>query len=83
MKRLLLALALTAILATPAQAQQSTQLGRWAQLMAHTPIGQYMGCNRKPPASTYCWRVVVIKGEQVATIHYKQTNKGVITWRTK
>jgi hypothetical protein len=83
MKHLLLALALVAILATPAQAQKATELGKWAQAIAKTPQGIYVGCNLKPPASTYCWRAVVVNGKQVATIHYRQTNKGIVTWRTK
>ena len=79
-----LALLLALIWTIEAQAQTTTNLGKWAQLMSRTPQGQYIGCNIAPPASTRCWRAVVVKGKHIKTVHYVQLKSGKIAqWTVK
>ena len=82
----LAALLLTVAIVTSALAQsQPTRLGLWAQAQGRTAAGAAIGCNIKPPYSTYCWRHIVdASGDIVSVRHYVQMANGRIsTYTTK
>jgi hypothetical protein len=78
------ALLLTVAIATSALAQsQPTRLGLWAQAQGRTAAGAAIGCNIRPPHSTYCWRHIVdASGNIVAIRHYVQMANGRISTYT-
>ena len=80
---LTMALLLALVWTIDAQAQSVTNLGKWAQRMSRTPHGQYIGCNIAPPASTRCWRDVVVNGRHTATVHYLQLRSGIVQWTVR
>ena len=87
MKRItasLIALALVAILsATVAAQSQPTRLGLWAQAQGRTANGATIGCNIRPPYSTYCWQHIVdASGNIVAVRHRYQLADGRISIHT-
>ena len=75
------AFALVVILSATVAAQaQPTRLGLWAQAQGRTANGATIGCNIKPPYSTYCWQHIVnAKGEIVFVRHYVQMANGRIS----
>ena len=84
MKRItasLIALALVVILSDVVSAQaQPTRLGLWAQAQGRTAAGAALGCNVRPPYSTYCWQHIVdASGNIVAVRHRYQLADGRIS----
>jgi hypothetical protein len=77
----LIALALVVILSATVSAQaQPTRLGLWAQAQGRTANGATIGCNIRPPHSTYCWQHIVdASGKIVATRHRYQLADGRIS----
>lgn len=71
--------------ATAVAQSQPTRLGLWAQAQGRTAAGASIGCNIRPPYSTYCWRHIVdASGDIVAVRHYVQMANGRIsTYTTK
>lgn len=69
--------------ATAVAQSQPTRLGLWAQAKGRTAAGATIGCNIKPPYSTYCWRHIVgANGDIVAVRHYVQMANGRISTYT-
>ena len=77
----LVALALVVILSATVSAQaQPTRLGLWAQAQGRTAAGATIGCNIRPPYSTYCWQHIVdANGNIVAVRHRYQLVDGRIS----
>ena len=75
------ALLLTVAIATSSLAQsQPTRLGLWAQAQGRTAAGAAIGCNIKPPYSTYCWQHIInAKGDIVSVRHHVQMPNGRIS----
>lgn len=75
------AIALVVILtATVAAQSQPTRLGLWAQAQGRTSAGATIGCNIRPPYSTYCWQHIVdASGKIIATRHRYQLANGRIS----
>ena len=80
----LIALVLVVILsATVAAQSQPTRLGLWAQAQGRTAAGATIGCNIRPPYSTYCWQHIVdASGNIVAVRHRYQLADGRISIHT-
>lgn len=89
MKRItatIIAVLLTIILSATVAAQaQPTRLGLWAQARGRTAAGATIGCNIRPPYSTYCWQHIVdASGNIVATRHrYQLANGRISVYTTK
>ena len=80
------AFALVVILsATVAAQSQPTRLGLWAQARGRTAAGATIGCNIRPPYSTYCWQHIVdASGKIVATRQrYQLANGRISVYTTK
>ena len=82
----LIAFALVVILSGTVAAQaQPTRLGLWAQAQGRTAAGVTIGCNIRPPYSTYCWQHITnASGKIVATRHrYQLANGRISVYTTK
>lgn len=82
-KATILALLATLIMSATVSAQaQPTRLGLWAQAQGRTAAGATIGCNIRPPYSTYCWQHIVDDGKIVAVRHRYQLADGRISIHT-